>query len=139
MRGSLRVRCTVVLFDLDPLINIKTLLLVSVTGIIINDRPLTKSNKQKAGKKMTQTIFKKPLKFKKSHFSALDVAWFAPKRKSPIAYSTTADSDAITLAAHECGSLINVIKYYDHNQILLSKESIEIIQILLSYGITNLK
>ena len=88
---------------------------------------------------MTQTIFKKPLKFKKSHFSAFDVAWFAPKRKSPIAYSTTADSDAITLAAHECGGLINVINYYDHNQILLSKESIEIIQILLSYGITDLK
>ena len=88
---------------------------------------------------MTQTIFKKPLNFKKSHFSASDVAWFAPKRKNPIAYSTTADSDAITLAAHECSGLINVIKHYDHGQILLSKESIEIIQILLSYGITNLK
>ena len=88
---------------------------------------------------MTQTIFEKPLKFKKSHFSAFDVAWFAPNRKSPIAYSTTADSDAITLAAQEHDGLRNVIKLYNHNQILLSKESIEIIQILLSYGITNLK
>lgn len=88
---------------------------------------------------MTQTIFKKPLKFKKSHFSSSDVAWFAPNRKSPIAYSTIADSDEIALAAHDCGGLINVIEYYDHDQILLSKESIEIIQILLSYGIPNLK
>lgn len=88
---------------------------------------------------MTQTIFKKPLKFKKNHFLSHDVVWFAKNRKTPIAWSTTADSNEITMLNQEYNGLINIIRAYDNNQILLGKESIEIIQILLSYGITNLK
>lgn len=87
---------------------------------------------------MTKTIFKKPLRFKKNHFSAHDVVWFAKNRKTPIAWSTTADSNEITMLNQKYNGLINVIQAYDNNQILLGKESIEIMQILLSYGITNL-
>lgn len=87
---------------------------------------------------MTQTVFTKPLRFKRSHFPSEDVAWFSKNRKTPIAYSTTADSNDITMLNQEYGGLSNIITAYDNNQILLSKEAVEIIQILLSYGMTDL-
>lgn len=86
---------------------------------------------------MTQTIFKKPLKFKKNHFLSHDVVWFAKNRKTPIAWSTTADSNSITLLNQQYDGLINVITAYNNHQILLNKEELEIIQILISHGIAN--
>lgn len=87
---------------------------------------------------MTKTQFKKPLIFKKNHFKSYDTAWFSNNRKKPIAWSTVADSNSITLLNQQYDGLINVITAYDNHQILLNKEELEIIQILISHGITNL-
>lgn len=83
---------------------------------------------------MTQTKFSKPLKFKKSHFPSDDVAWYAKNRKKPIAWSTFSDLANIGLLNDKYGGLVNIIKAYDNNMIILNKEEIEIIQILISYN-----
>lgn len=60
-----------------------------------------------------------------------DVSWYLPKKKTPFAYSTIAESDTIKVLLEECGDLREIL----NRKYLLSPTERLIIQTYIDNGI----
>lgn len=77
---------------------------------------------QKEGKHMTKT------------HSKGDVAWYIPGRKRPIAYSTKASSDLISVLAEEGGTISEVQQKINYNA-----EAKDVLQAYIDLGYGNIE
>lgn len=79
----------------------------------------------------------KPKFKKKSDWSSHDVIWWSKKHKKPIAYSTKADSDAISLINEPNMTANDLLAKLTSGEFLVSKDCIAVIEEFVKRGLGN--
>lgn len=64
-----------------------------------------------------------------------DVCWFSVKYKKPVAYSTVADSDAISLINTPNQTAANLMNILKSGRYLVSEDMIKVVQAYLDKGL----
>lgn len=72
---------------------------------------------------------------KKSKWASKDVAWFSNKYKAPIAYSTVADSDGISLINSPNLTANELMEVMRSGQYLVSEDMLKVVQAYLDKGL----
>ena len=72
---------------------------------------------------------------KKNDWSSHDVYWYSPKYKKPIAYSTVADSDAISLINQPNHTAIELMKILKSRKYIVSQDIIKVVQAFIDKGL----
>lgn len=83
-----------------------------------------------------RTSFDKPLRYKLSEWKTDTKAGarcYISGRKTPVAYSTNAELDSLTLLGSQF-NLLEIAELYNRRMIILSETEKQVIEVLISYG-----
>jgi hypothetical protein len=83
-----------------------------------------------------RTKFDKPLKYKKSEWNTDTeggAMYFVKGKKRPVAYSTIAELESLSLLGEE-NSLLYIADMYNNSELILSQTEKQVLEVLISYG-----
>lgn len=76
-------------------------------------------------------------KSKASKWASKDVSWFSVKYKQPVAYSTVADSDAISLINTPNQTAANLMNILKSGRYLVSDDMVKVVQAYIDKGLSD--